>query len=297
MRGAIIDLGTNTFNLIVFEKNVSGLRKTLTSYKHPVNLGMGGINEKIISPDAEHRAFLALEDFLNTCRKFKVEKIAAFGTSALRDARNTPEFVEKAKELFGIDIQVISGMEEARLIFEGVRSVHKFSAPSCIMDIGGGSTEFIFVDQKGITGQGSFDIGVSRVIQQYDLTDPLSDEDITVITTFFDRVSQDYFKDKQATELIGASGSFETFYEMVTGNEASTTRSLKIPFKELHQALDYLIFSSTDQRKENNRIPEFRVPMIHVAALKTKWIMEKLKIKQCSISPASLKEGAMETLF
>jgi exopolyphosphatase/guanosine-5'-triphosphate,3'-diphosphate pyrophosphatase len=292
MNGAVIDLGTNTFNLIIFKKSKESF-EVISSCKRAVNLGMGGINENTISFDAMQRAIEALTDFSKKCKEYNVEKIKAFGTSALRGAKNANGFVEQIKATLDIDIIVIDGQEEASLIYEGVKSVHDFSAKSCIMDIGGGSTEFIFVEEGLVTGKESFDIGVSRIIQKFDLKDPLSEDDIVRIIDFLERNSNDDFKNRKSDHLIGASGSFETYSHLIENKELDPWKSSLLPFDTFLEQLDYLIHSSLSERNQNEVIPGYREKMIHVAALKTKWVVEKLGIKQCYTSPASLKEGVI----
>lgn len=290
MNGAVIDLGTNTFNLIIFEKTKEKYRQ-LASHKISVNLGMGGINENIISDSAMDRAHAALSEFVERCNGYKVEKIKAFGTSAMRGAKNAPAFVEHIKMELGIDITIIDGQEEASLIYEGVKSVHKFDAPSCIMDIGGGSTEFILIEEGKLIRKESFDIGISRVIQKFELNDPLTEHDITKIIHFFESNTNSFFSQQKSQHLIGASGSFETYSDLIKNVEINPSRSQLLLFNALIDQLDYLIHSSSQERRHNKFIPEYREPMIHVAALKTKWVIEQLGIVQCYVSPASLKEG------
>jgi len=292
MNGAVIDLGTNTFNLIIFKKT-SEKYKVLASYKQPVNLGMGGINENIISPEAAQRAIKALTGFVEKCKEHQVDKIKAFGTSAMRGAKNAISFVDEIKSSLDIDIIIIDGQEEASLIYEGVKSVHDFTANSCIMDIGGGSTEFIFVEDNLVTSKESFDIGVSRIIQKFDLNDPMTSEDMDKIIDFLELNSNDEFKNRKSEHLIGASGSFETYSDLIKQKELDPRRSTLLPFDTFLNQLDYLIHSSLKERNENGAIPGYRETMIHVAALKTKWVIEKLGIKQCYTSPASLKEGVI----
>src|SRR5690554_7701242 len=97
MKGAVIDLGTNTFGLIVFRETASKKIEVLIRDKAFVNLGEGGINSNIITEKAMKRAYFAMEHFVDTCRSFGVypEQIRAFGTSALRDANNAKEFIDK----------------------------------------------------------------------------------------------------------------------------------------------------------------------------------------------------------
>jgi len=214
MIGAVIDLGTNTFNLLIFRKEGEGF-EFIYNHRFPVGLGMGGINENKIAKDAFDRGVHAIIQFKQTCYKHAVEQIKAFGTSALRGAKNGQLFCEAVCNQTGIQIEIIAGLREAELIFEGVKLVHSFTKPSCIMDIGGGSTEFILANQQGLQEYQSFDIGVSRMLQKFELSDPLTTENIQQIETFLAENTSDFFTTHSCEVLIGASGSFETFFEFI----------------------------------------------------------------------------------
>ncbi len=121
MKVAIIDLGTNTFNLLIVEINSDHSYNHIFQTKISVKLGEGGINHGVITPVPFQRGIDALKTHKQTIEKNKAEKIYAFATSAIRSASNGHEFVAKVKEEVGIDIQVISGDKEAELIYCGVR--------------------------------------------------------------------------------------------------------------------------------------------------------------------------------
>ena len=148
-RVAVIDLGTNTFNLLVAIKSDSGIHRLLST-KDGVALGLGGINENKLSADAIERAMQTLTKFCEMSRQLNAEIIVAFGTSAVRNAVNSNQLLELAEKNLGLKIQVISGKREAELIYKGVCSGYKFSDSALIMDIGGGSTEFILAGPNGV---------------------------------------------------------------------------------------------------------------------------------------------------
>ncbi|MCC5922707.1 MAG: hypothetical protein JJT77_02880 [Crocinitomicaceae bacterium] len=297
-RLAVIDLGTNTFNLLIFEKDEAAY-KVLHSEKSAVGLGLGGINANTITPVAANRALQALGVFKEKCDQFGVSEIFAFGTSALRGATNTMDLVREVYQKWGIVIQVISGEEEADLIFEGVRSVYAIDRPTCIMDIGGGSTEFIIVNaNKEIVKKRSFNIGIARVIQMFDLEDPLSEVNKQWILDFFQNIVGDFFDDINHFDLVGASGSFETFYELMFSRSFnSSSQAIELPVDLLQKELITLINSTFAYRKQSAFVQSIREQMVHIAALKTWWVMQKIKPEKVILSPASLKEGVMVRLL
>lgn len=296
MTAAIIDLGTNTFNLLIFEKTKNGAN-IIHIERRAVGLGLGGINEKRIASDAKERALSTIKYFKSRADEFKVSEIKAFGTSALRDATNRADFLNEVIKETGIEIEVIDGLREAELIYKGVRSVHAFTSSTCIMDIGGGSTEFIFVnDLDKITHSQSCDIGVARTIQLFDLSDPLSIEDQQKLINYFDANAENLFKNRTAETLVGASGSFDTFLELTGDQIQSEDQSQLIDQKKLLEVLEQLIRSSQTERNAQTAIIDIRKKMIHISALKTRWIIDRLGIKNTYVSPASLKEGVMREL-
>ena len=243
-REAVIDLGTNTFNLLIAEVN-DGELNCIYNDKLPVLLGMGGINQGIIVKAAMERAKDALQRFCNSCKEYNVVSITGVGTSALRAASNAQELVDYAKRELDFTIEIVSGEREAELIYKGVKLSYSFSKPGVIMDIGGGSTEFIGADNSGVQWAKSLNIGVSRIFQQLDQPEEFTVEHIQKIRAFLDEKGGAYFRERQSGLLIGASGSFETLYEMVFLSEfPATNKVVSIPFKRLVSALDWGIKSS-----------------------------------------------------
>ena len=137
MRIAVIDLGTNTFNLLIAQVN-GGKLHLIHTEKESVLLGMGGINQSIITVDALNRAKETLNLFKSKCEIFHVKSIQAIGTSALRSSKNNYELVDYAKDILDIDINIIDGIKEAEYIYRGVKWGYDFFQPAIVMDIGGG---------------------------------------------------------------------------------------------------------------------------------------------------------------
>ncbi|MDP4684224.1 MAG: hypothetical protein NWS40_06010 [Crocinitomicaceae bacterium] len=292
MRKAVIDLGTNTFNLLIADVSEHSF-EMIHSEKEGVALGMGGINEGKIAQDALERGLKALAHFKEVSERFQVQEIKGIGTSALRDATNSAEFLEQVDNLLGIHIEIISGEKEAELIYKGVKLSYDFSRPGVIMDIGGGSTEFIFADSKGVNDLISLNIGVSRIYQHFTFHNPLSATDIVNIENWLEDYSKGFFINKQADILIGASGSFETFYELVHSVPfPEKLHSVEVHFVELMDSLESIISSTQAERDVNQWIVPIRKKMAPIAAVKTRWVIRKLGVKNVIISPCSLKEGA-----
>jgi exopolyphosphatase / guanosine-5'-triphosphate,3'-diphosphate pyrophosphatase len=291
MRRAVIDLGTNTFNLLIAD-NIEGKLVTVHSDKRAVLLGMDGINEGRIAEPAMERAKDALKFFSSSCLIRQTDMIIGIGTSALRAASNSEELLIYASEELNISIEIISGQREAELIYYGVRLTYPFSESAVIMDIGGGSTEFISANSSGIERVTSLDIGVSRIFQVMNKPEEFTSDHISEVLSFLEGEACGFFKDVKSNVLIGSSGSFETLYSLVFEKEfPDSNESLEIPMAEVLRELNWIINSSLEDRKNNPWIVPIRKKMLPISAVKMKWVIEKLGIEQLFVSPYSLKEG------
>ena len=140
---AVLDLGTNTFNLLLAECQGNSWSEVFAC-RIPVKLGQGAIHEGFIAADRFARGIDALIVYRQMLHNYGCSKSVVLATSAIRDAENGKRFIEAAKEFAGFDIRAISGDEEAELIYDGViQSLPQSEDTDLIMDIGGGSTEFI----------------------------------------------------------------------------------------------------------------------------------------------------------
>ena len=289
-RKAIIDLGTNTFNLLIAELSK---KKWIDIYNQKIGvlLGMGGINSETITEDAMTRGLQAMIKFKGICDDYMVHPIA-IGTSALRDAKNKNIFINHVYKETGIKIDIISGDKEAEYIFKGVKKT--FSKDNgIIVDIGGGSTEIIYFKNKRIIKKKSFDIGVSRIYQMFDFKDPILNNESEKLKDWFDQETDGFLNDIHCDTLIGASGSFETLYELINQKQFESNTSIILPIDTLLNTLNTISFSSYKERNENEWIIPIRKKMIPFAAIKVQWLIDKLNIKEVYVSPYSMKEGIL----
>lgn len=293
MRKAVIDLGTNTFSLAIADVE-NGRINLLYTEKEGVAIGLGGINDKILSEDAMQRAINCLKRFKIWCDEFEITQIVAIGTSAIRDASNKQVFLKAVKIATEIEIDVINGIQEANLIYDGIAYTYDFKSPSIIMDIGGGSTEFIAANSTGIKDLISLDIGVSRIFQLFSFSDPMTSEDILKVENYLDAHEHDFFNRVNCQTLVGASGSFETFYELVNKKTYPLGyQTQEIDFKGFENILEWVISTSKAERDLNNFIIPIRKKMAPIAAIKTRWVLKKMNANRVVISPCSLKEGVL----
>ena len=300
-----MDLGTNTFHLLIAEANASAPKELLHLYE-PVKLGQGGINKGVILPDAFERGIKTMQKFRENIQRFGTGKVKAIATSALRSTSNGKDFIEQVKQHTGIAIEVIDGDREAAYIYKGVKASGCLSAEnSLIMDIGGGSVEFIICNQEQIFWKQSFEIGAARLMDKFHQVDPISAEAITELQEYLDHTLVPLFeavKNIEISKLIGSSGAFETFAEVTALEKGhpfdlKTIKYMGLNLLEFNQLTARLISSTHHERAVTKGIIPLRVDMIVVASLITRYILSKLEIDEAAMSTYSLKEGVLAEML
>ncbi len=165
---AAIDIGTNSMHLVVARLAEHGGFEILTSEKETVRLGQGGGEMKLLAPDAIERGLAALERMAQVATSFGEADLVAVATSAVREAANRDEFLHRARQLTGIEIEVISGFEEARLIHLGVlQALPVYDQRLLLVDIGGGSTEFLVGQGAEPIEARSMKLGAIRLTERF----------------------------------------------------------------------------------------------------------------------------------
>lgn len=299
LSSAIVDLGTNTFNLLVFERSGTGLC-VLHSEELPVFLGKGGIEKGVIAKEAFVRGMEALRLHKATAIGHGATTITGFGTSALRNARNGPEFVQRAKEELGIAITIIPGEQEAELILAGVRQAVPFGPqPSLVMDIGGGSTEFILATNKALMWKRSFELGVTRLRERIPISDPITaTEEARIAAHLDDRLEALYavVERQEPHVLVGSAGSFDTLARIVAAEEGITLapEATTLPFSALafDAIKDRLLRMTREERLRVPGLPEHRADTIPYALISIERVLLAGGIRELAWSRYALKEGA-----
>ncbi|MBC6109875.1 exopolyphosphatase [Pedobacter fastidiosus] len=302
MRIAIIDLGTNTFHLLIAETKGDQF-KILYKTNVPVKLGEGRINDNIIIPTAFERGIHTLKAFHKTILSYHVDKVKATATSAVRSAENGKDFVRETKKLADIEIETITGDEEAELIYEGVKLSGAIQEKSLIMDIGGGSVEFILCDAEKLIWKKSYNIGAARLMQQFFKSDSISDEDKNAILNHIQNQLEDLFEVceiHQPKKLIGSAGAFETFAELIIQKNKSnidilTAKTYEFDYGDYIATTIQLINATHDERMKMPGMIPLRVDMIVIATLITNYVLGRLKINKLVLSTYDLKMGVLAT--
>ncbi|MCA0430504.1 MAG: phosphatase [Bacteroidetes bacterium] len=300
-RLAVIDCGTNTFNLLIVETENNRYKKVFKT-RIPVKLGEDTINLGYINSFAFERGILAINNFKTICNNYNVNEIYAFATSAIRDASNGITFTKDVKNKFNIDIRIIDGNEEAELIYHGNKQAVPLNDKiSLIMDIGGGSNEFILCNKDTIFWKQSFKLGAARLIEKFKPEDKISLKTIDALNNYLNVELKDLHNacDKYCPiELVGSSGAFDSIIEMIHGEfNGEMLEDFKhcyeVDLNKFNLISEKIINSNYKQRTEIKGLVEMRIDMIVISCILIKNILDKLNLQNMRVSTYSLKEGAL----
>ncbi len=302
MKFAIIDLGTNTFNLIIAEKLPNNTFKILFNTKLSVKLGEGSINKGFIDKIPFQRGISALISYKQHLIDYNVNDVYAFATSAIRSAKNGVNFINEAKIKTGISITIIDGEEEATLIYHGNKmAVNLSDATSLIMDIGGGSTEFILANKNTIFWKQSFLLGAARLLEMFKLSDPLTNSELIEFNNYLKTELNSLFKATakfKPNELIGSSGAFDSVVDIIdgefnTGSITSFQTEYSINLDNYNFVSEKIKKTTLAQRSNIKGLIEMRIDMIVISFLLIDFILKELNLSKMRVSTYSLKEGVI----
>lgn len=292
-RIAVIDLGTNTFHLLIAEGE-----KVLYKDEATVRLGKGGISKGILTDDAMERGLITLTQYKGIIDSYEATTIYAFGTSALRNAKNARIFIEKVSQTLSFNIEVIDGKREAEFIYKGILASGLLEKEtSLIMDIGGGSVEFILGTKDKLLWRKSYELGAQRLLDKFVHSDPISELDQKQLKEYFEAELEDLKKEisrNSPTQLIGASGTFHTITHMLLGSKSD--RSVQIPNSAFEPLLAKILQSTHNERLDMNGIPKGREDMIVPASILVSYMLKIGDFEGFSLSPYSMKEGILSSL-
>lgn len=300
---AIIDCGTNTFNLLLAEKEGEVFRM-VHEEKIPVKIGKGGIADGLILPEAAARAIAAMQNYAEKISAFGAQKVLAIATAAFRRARNGEALKQEIRKTSGISITTITGEEEARYIARAALHTCPIQGNALIMDIGGGSTEFILCQNGEAIHHWSFDAGASRLIEDFQPSDPMLPAEQQKMTAYLQQLFAPLLPELERHPpelLIGASGFYDSLAEMAWHHfhlpddpRQQTTYAVSLDqFRELDLLITPLPYA------ERLLIPgliPFRADMIVVSFLLARVALEMSRAPRIVTTGWSLKEGVMLSL-
>ena len=285
---AVIDCGTNTFHLLIARPAADGSFEEIYRERRFIKLAENGI--ECIGEAPYARALKALTDFAQAISQHQVAATRVSGTAALRTASNGPDFVAEVKAKTGLHINIIPGSEEAQLIYEGVRLA---------MDIGGGSVEFIIVDQSGVQWFESFPVGVAVLYKKLHQTEPISTEEIEAARLFLNSKLVPFqlaLARFPVHHLVGAAGTFDVIADLL-GKEQPTPNCSRVDLDGFEDLYRRILAATREERHAMPGVPDDRADMIVVALILVQLILEIAAINRLTVSNFSMKEGMLSEML
>ena len=295
-RVGVIDLGSNTFHLLIVDFFSNNSFQQVKKVRSFVGLAEDGIEN--LSQKAMDKGLEALSTFKSILKNHNVSRVKVTGTAALRSANNKNTFINNVKDRLGFDIEVIGGNREAELIFKGVSLLHPMSDNHIIMDIGGGSVEFIIVNKGKNVWSKSYNIGVGVLHSNFHKSDPIAKNEIADLIAFLYAELKELralVSNLEIDSLIGASGSFEVV-ESMNGKVAPSEHISEVSLDDYWNVSTRVIEASYLERSEMKGLPSSRVKLIVVAMILIDMVIEMTSPKKILISPFALKEGLLSEL-
>ncbi|MDA3890429.1 MAG: hypothetical protein PF517_02065 [Salinivirgaceae bacterium] len=306
MKFGVIDLGTNTFNILIVEHTAGKPMQLLLNKQSAVMLGSDGLDKGYISNKIFNRAFAVLSNFRRLLNEFKCEEFVAFGTSAIRSAKNSTEFISKVSSELNINIESISGDQEAEYIYLGVKRAVEFADENyLILDIGGGSNEFIIANKNLLLWKYSFPLGVARLLEKFQPSDPVSDEEIKNIKSYLEKeldLLREALIKYPVTKLVGSSGAFDSFVAIIAHEKSGmalpelVVTSL-MSLNEFDTLYNMIVKTSHEDRLIIPGLDSIRVDTIVMASIFTHFTVEFSGANEIIQSAYSLKEGVAAQYF
>jgi len=295
-RVASIDIGTNTILLLISEVK-RGKIHPLFEMETVVRLGEGVQKNKMLLKEAMERGLQTLAQYLKRCQAMEVQKIFAAGTSALREAKNSEDFLKGAKDKLNLSIEVISGEEEAQLSFLAVANdLKEVKKPVLVVDVGGGSTEFILGKGDQISHWISLPLGSVRFTEEFLCSDPIQEEE-------WEKMER-----KIQGHLVNIPHSQEPFSMVAVGGTATTLASVEMGLEEfIAEKIHHFILKkgelgkqllryrskTIEERKKIPGLPVARADVILAGGTILYLAMEELKCSSVLISCHGVRYGLL----
>lgn len=301
---AAIDIGTNSVHMVIVRVD-----KTLPAFtiiareKDTVRLGERDPKSGKLTEESMKRAIAALKRCQDLARSFNVEQIIAVATSATREASNGNEFLERIQQEVGISVDLISGYEEARRIYLGVLSGIDFqNQPHVVIDIGGGSTEFILADSHEPRFLSSTKVGAVRLTREFVTTDPISPLEFAYLRAYIRGTIErpidelrTHLRPSERPRLIGTSGTIETLATIHAiekfGEAPNPLQGYEMSRKDIREMVRRFSAMTYEERFAVPGLSDKRAEIIVAGAVILLEAMTMLRIEAITICERALREG------
>lgn len=296
MKLGAIDIGTNSMRLLIADY-IDGKFYNRQKFVNTTRIGQDVDREGYISKDAINRNIDALKEFVDKSRQENCEYIYAIGTSALRDSKNKEEFLKLAKEEANIEVEIIDGKEEANLGFLGVLQGLEEADNILVIDIGGGSTEFIVGNKEGIIFSKSENVGALRMTEKFLKLDPIDEIEFQNMESFIQNNIEDTInniKNNTISKIVGIGGTITTLCAMNQELEVydmDKIHNSKIYIKELENILQKIKKMTINDKRRLKGLQPKRADIITAGVGILDKIMKNMEFDKIIVSEFDNLEG------
>ena len=297
MLKASIDLGTNTCLLLIAEVESRCVNKVLGDYARIIRLGEGVDKTKYLQPEAIERTLKCLDEYRKIISTAGIlpGDVICVATSQARDAENGSEFFARVEADLGFVFRVVSGKDEARLSFKGSLLPNMEASNHAVVDIGGGSTEFVTVN-----GGLSIDLGSVRFTERYLRSDPITDEEFSICLKEIDNKLEELVdwrsatpSDMQMLAVAGTATTLASWYLRLREFDAAKVEKVQLTSVDLHRMVEELKRMTVGERRDQVGIEPKRADVLLAGAMIMWRIMDKLEFQTCNISSRGLRYGVL----
>lgn len=302
MRKCAIDIGSNSVRCVVADVSGGGDISVVERGLDATRLGEGLHRDRAIRPGAAERTIAAVERFTDRARGLGAERFIIFGTQALREAKNARSFLDAVRARTGEEVRVLSGEQEAELIYRGIlRSIAPLHGKSLIIDTGGGSTEFIDAAAGGTPLFTSLPLGCVRLTERFLRSDPPADDEITAAGDFCRRLLAAGLPGPagEPTSFIGAGGTITTAAALLQGlarYSPGRVHNYRTTRGEINALFRRLAGMTIEERKNLPGLPPARADILPAGLLILRESMAFCGAADLTVSDRGILYGALEVL-
>lgn len=296
-RIASIDIGTNTALLLIADVKESGEIYPIAQEEKIVRLGEDVDKSGILKQGAMVRTLIAIEEYVVMAEEFNAKRILISGTSAVRDAENRQNLIDAIKNEFGITMQVLTGEEEARLTYFGALSnKQKLQGEVLLMDIGGGSTEFILGTRQKIQYAISLDIGSVRLTERFINNDPVTTSEFGALRSFIRKKLIRLLNElpSEPENFLGVAGTITTLAAMQLQLQVYTPsriENFELSFEQIEDMVNDLKVRTLFQKKKIPGLKPERADVILAGSLILLESMRNFSFTKTIVSERGLRFG------
>lgn len=292
---ASIDIGSNTLRLLIAERRETGFCPLFRD-REIVRLGRNFYPNCLLTSPAMEAAVKVLRRFKIKAEEEEVAQVQAVGTGVLRESRNVLFFLERIKEETGLSVEIINGIEEAGLMAKGVLSLFPAThGKAIIFDIGGGSTEFVFIDNGQMEDRVSMPLGVVGLTEKFLQTDPPKSNELDLLKVHCRNIlRKNSANDDKVTTLIGTAGTVTTLAAMIKNlfeYDPDQINGTVLTVENLLELSEKILAVTFDRRSTLTGLEPGRADIISAGILLVLEIMDHFSQKALLVSDAGLLEG------